>query len=196
MEMFPINPESLPPEIRALMEQQRQAADRANMEAADRVHRVESFVYGLDQESLFALSLLLGQLLGSKVRTAYWQGQVDGLLQDRHGVCSIHGVNHDAEILSAAREGSTVPGDKEFQTLTPGELASMTFGGPTAEGTARIIEDVIDLDSKMREYNLEWDDEKEKFFCVKCGYGYPSLEDRMLKPADTCPGCMAREGQG
>lgn len=163
-----------PEEFRAEME-------RREMEQQDRSHAVESFLYGLDQEGLRALSILL-QLSSQSKRTAvYFMGQADALLKDRFNVCAVHGVDHDAEAMDAlsAAQGSTNPGDK-----------------PTSVQTDRIVEAMVDQASLEDEYGIRWDDALDKFVCKKCGYGYPSLEDRMLRPPDTCPGCMAREGQG
>lgn len=53
----------------------------------------------------------------------------------------------------------------------------------------------------MEAYNL--DDLREKtdkvllgFVCMNCGQTYPSIEDRMLKAPDDCPGCHTKAAHG
>lgn len=171
-----LNPDDLPEPMRSQFLAQQKAADRAHMESIDRAHRVESFVYGQDKDGLYALSILLSQLIGNKMGVVYWQGQVDGLLQDRHNVCAIHGVDHDAEALaSIAGEGSTVADDSKV----------VTAGAVTGE-----------LMELMVEYRVSFNETVEKFYCDDCGYMYPTIEDRMMKAPDDCPGCHLKASQG
>lgn len=186
-----INPDDLPPEVKAQFVAQQQAADRAHMEAIDRAHRIESFVYGQDKDGLYALSLLLGQLIGNKVGTVYWQGQVDGLLQERHNVCSVHGVDHDAVALEAISKGSTGTGDSE---AIPDPVIPMP--GIPGEMLAALQGDLEELDRQMVEYRVSFNLDTERFYCDDCGMMYPTIEDRMLKSPDDCPGCHQRAGQG
>ena len=177
-----INPEDLPEPARTEFLNAKAAQERAHMEAIDRAHRVESFVYGLNQENLFALSLLLDQLLASGKRgTMFWSGQVTALLQDRHNVCAIHGVDHEAEGLASlvTEEGSTPIGDSL-----------------TVKGAERIFQAIEENDERMVKYRVSFDPDQNRFFCDDCGYMYPTIEDRMLKEPDDCPGCIARAGQG
>ena len=46
----------------------------------------------------------------------------------------------------------------------------------------------------MRKYNLvaAGHDESDGYRCSKCNYFYPSLEDRMLKAPEECPGCEVK----
>jgi len=178
-----INPEDLPPEIKVQLAAQQADLDRRHMQAIDRAHRVESFVYGQDQDGLYALSILLGQLIGNKVGTVYWQGQVDALLQERHNVCAIHGVNHEEEALaSLSPEGSTPTGDTELSVPQP-MLDKIEAG-------------LEELDRLMVEYRVSFNETVEKFYCDDCGYMYPTIEDRMLKAPDDCPGCHLKASQG
>lgn len=199
-----INPENLPPELREQFEAQQAAAERSHMEAIDRAHRVEGFVYGLDQDGLFALSLLLDQVLASGKRgTMFWSGQVTALLQDRHNVCAIHGVDHDAEALASLHaEGSTGTGDTP--TYGPEDLARDMDAAAASLVAERVPEKMIDrinanlevVGQQMDDYRLTFNEDTERFYCSDCGYMYPTIEDRMLKAPDDCPGCHQRAGQG
>lgn len=50
---------------------------------------------------------------------------------------------------------------------------------------------------KMEEYNLKFDLEG-RIVCANCGYHYPSVADRMLRPPgkQNCPGCVHKEKWG
>lgn len=46
----------------------------------------------------------------------------------------------------------------------------------------------------MRKYNLvaAGHDESDGYRCRKCNYFYPTIEDRMLKAPEECPGCEVK----
>jgi predicted Zn-ribbon and HTH transcriptional regulator len=67
------------------------------------------------------------------------------------------------------------------------ELAEMSGQPPTA--------DVVDENVLMKQYRLNRMDDG-KLVCRDCGYGYPSLEDRMVRAPDDCPGCKNKSKWG
>lgn len=48
----------------------------------------------------------------------------------------------------------------------------------------------------LEDYNLAPSEHEGRFVCIGCGLEYVTLEDRMLRPAHVCAGCMQRAGQG
>lgn len=50
--------------------------------------------------------------------------------------------------------------------------------------------------SLLEDYNLAPSGREGRFVCIGCGLEYVTLEDRMLRPAHVCAGCMQRAGQG
>ena len=141
--MFP----DMPDELREALQQR---AERAQLEAIEQHHRMESFIFTMDKEDLHTFSQLLNVIIDYKRMGPYFQGMADALIRERFKLCPEHMVNHDDEAL------------KEVSSL-----------------------------ENMRKYHLIFD-EKGVLRCERCGFRYSSVEDRMLKSPDDCPGCEVK----
>lgn len=186
-------------------------AQRAEMAADSYRHDVTRLFNELQLDQLMTLRNMMHQLVFSEdgKLAAYYEGQVATVLQIRHNVCPSCGVDHDKEAAEFKEDGDEVP-------PTEANLASETIGEYRDKAESQPqdkLQEMLptfdlseeDLDN-MEKYHL--DDLRDAdnhqilgFKCtgvngVECGMIYPSIEDRMLKPADSCTGCQSKAAWG
>jgi len=177
----------MPEEMR---EQLRKQHEEHQMQTENYYHSVQHLFDELNKEQLMTLRWILHNLQAEETGrlAAYYEGQIANTLQYKHDVCPGCGKNHEEEMLAAA----TVP-PAERPAEEPVN-ADVSHAGPSA-----ISDETREL---MRQYSIDdaWDQETGKFLgfiCTKgCGMMYPSLEDRMLRPADHCAGCIQKAKWG
>lgn len=133
---------------------------------------------------------------------SYHQGLVASAL-DAKGICLSCGKNHEEAILGAPE---SEPVQKEFVPPEPGDADGILVEKSTTAADARvgklnINEDAVAFSiherAQMAEYGLDtlYDPETKLlvgFYCTRCKqkYRYPSIQDRMLRDADKCLGCI------
>lgn len=140
---------------------------RQHMEQDSWSHTVFRVLSEMDKEELFVLRTLLHSAYQSNGESApYWEGIVIMTLQDKHKICAACNKNHDEELAKISQ-------DQEEQTPIPTDPAEI---------------------GSMIEYNLVY--KEGKIVCGNCGHQYASVEDRMLRKPDECPGCEQKAKWG
>ena len=173
-----LNPEDLPPEM---LEHIKQHQDQADMSAESYSNSVHHFFDSLDAEQLRTLNLMLHQIVGGtgSVLAAFYEGQVQMMMKHKHNVCPVHGVNHEEEELADMLK---VPDEPKAESLEP---HSDDAEADRQANLARFnLTEVINPETDLPQY------------VCKCGQVYVSLEDRMLKDEDDCPGCIHKAQWG
>jgi hypothetical protein len=157
---FPISPDDLPD---GFMDALREQAEQTEMSTEDFHNSVYHLFDELKPDQLVTLNKML-HIIASGSRSmlaAFYEGQVQSVLKYKHNVCPVHGVDHSQDALEDLQKADT-----------PLE---------------------IDREAAMIEYGIESfvnpDTNLPMFRCINCKQGYPSLEDRMMKDPDDCPGC-------
>lgn len=162
-----VNPEDLPPELRAHLEQHMMVTEQ-------NAHDVRDLFESLDESQLRVFRGILRIVDENPGAASYYAGVVSTQLSFRFGVCLGCGRKHDEELKDMATE-SGVP-----KTWT--DIAA-TLDTETLENLHKYHLNVIPN---------EW----PRVVCAKCGKTYVSLEDRMLREPDDCSGCHEKEMWG
>lgn len=147
-------------------------SDIANHSISD---DIESFFIERSNEELLILEKVM-QFVGRNgaIGAGFYLGKIDTIASSR-GFCVGCGATH-----GPGEKGST--SDNSEQSLEPDE-------------------DMIDPDlvALLTEFRVVFVADGEldiSVKCVDCGYVYPSLMDRMIKPPSSCPGCYIKSAQG
>jgi hypothetical protein len=195
---LPIDPE--------MLEKMRQAKDHEAMVVEDYHHGIARFLDSLNEEQLTAQKSLLHVVAAnskgsSRVIPAYYEGILIGILSAKYGICIGCENNHEklmAEQLQRESEQQDQP-PVPMDGGDPFKPGQKTVDLHIGEGGMLSDEQL----ANMEQYNL--DDLRDEdtgrlmgFVCLGCGMQYPSIEDRMLKPADKggCSGCVQKEQWG
>lgn len=195
---LPIDPE--------MLEKMRQAKDHEAMVVEDYHHGIARLFDSLNEEQLTAQKSLLHVVASnskgsSRVIPAYYEGILIGILSVKYGICIGCENNHEKLMAEQLQREA----DQQDQPTAP-----MDGGDPylPADLTVDLKVGQIGFLSdtqieNMQKYNLDDlrsadDNRLMGFVCLGCGIQYPSIEDRMLKPADKggCSGCVQKEQWG
>lgn len=158
-----------------------QQADRQHMKMTEKKTRIESFIYGLKSDDLFTMSQIFEMCASDPRAATYFEGIVDALLKDRHNICSYCGIDHDENVLGGHgknNEPVKTPHSGTIENAIPSGNDSKTSSD--AKNFAPEEEYHVDILASG------------KAVCTRCGYTYPSLEDRMLRRPEECHGCQIK----
>lgn len=163
-----INPEDIPPEVRAQIEQ-------FHMQTEQTAHDVRDFFASLDESQLRILRGLIRVMDGNSSACGYYSGVCSTTLATRFGVCLGCGRKHDEEL--AEMSGQPIPTQQNW--------ADFVAGLPS------------ELLQNLSDYHLNllpgrW----PTVACARCGIQYVSVEDRMLRKPDECSGCVQKAKWG
>lgn len=205
--------ESLPPEVKQIMEHQH---NQHQMAQEDFAHSLTRLISELDREQL-SLMMKLMQVVstkGNRFLAVHLAGVIEGELKNRFGVCGYHGVNHDEEVLlppaPEPSPASASPLDMDAMN-SQAMKESMERAEKLKHDSRRRAEagELNDEDrANMERYHL--DDAYQEgtgqflyFLCTgivgsngPCGTSYPSIEDRMLREPEHCSACFERVKHG
>lgn len=181
--------ENMPPELQSYVQGKM-------MEQEAKVMSIDSLIEGLDLETGLALADLLstiGESASPAAAVAYFEGMIRGRLSGKFDVCALHGVNHEAEQMNALKDsmfpgGSTEDLSEEMKREEAAIAIESDLDLYNVGFTRLITDDNTDSLEELRS--------TEAVTCMACGYRYPSLEDRMLKPPTECPGCQIKSAHG
>lgn len=191
--MFFVNPDDLPPEVKAQMDQAEMAADSYR-------HDATRFLTELSEDQLVTFRNMMHNLVfeESGKLAAYYEGMAGAFANLRFNICPSCGVNHDKEAAG-------------FHSEDQSNLARETIGeyqdaASKQTDNAQSMLPSFDLSEEdlqhMKKYHL--DDVRDAdnhqiiaFRCtgvnnIPCGMTYPSIEDRMLREPDECSGCQTK----
>lgn len=154
-------------------------ADIAAMERADMTNAIYGLFRELGQDHLFALSNLLNMIASLEdpaVGASHFEGYAKAILELKFDVCPSHNINHARVEL----EGEFAPEDNSNASTK------------TRDDSENIQS--LENPALIKRYRLV---KVEGFlYCDDCGMRYPSLEDRMIKEPDDCPGCHTKSAHG
>lgn len=189
-------------------QQEQMQADelRRQMELDNFRHGYQRLFLELDRDQLQTLRDMLHALArtNNDPLAASWEGMAAMSLRLRFGVCTSCEVNHDEELQTPTKPPSTRPEPELVTTDT-----EAFFVRQEADTPLPIFGSITDEDrQRMAEFHL--DDVYEEgsgvllyFACTgikgtssPCGMTYPSIEDRMKRPAEDCSGCFERMAHG
>lgn len=145
-------------------------------------HDVQRLFDELSVDHLVTLRMLLHQIAsgGLESYAAYLEGIAAATLHVKHNRCAGCGKDHNEELLAPSEKVDTTeprvePGDELM--VTDDENLSVEENYKRNLKLFRVAhpEDLPGMGGPV--------------VCVDCSYGYPSLEDRMLRSPDDCPGC-------
>lgn len=185
-----------PEQIAAAMQAQNERAEIA-MESFR--HNSQRLFEELDEVQLTTLRDMFHgiSMSAESIMAAYYEGMASQLLKDKFNICQSCGVNHDKEDLT--------PSDLLLKQST--ESIAWPSPGSDEQPVLPLFEEMSDGQKEMMaKYHLDdlRDDESGAllgFVCTgvtgkPCGMTYPTIEDRMLKAPDDCPGCQVRAAHG
>lgn len=173
--------EDLPPEVQEQIKNQQVMAEMSTENYSTAVFNLFD---ELSSDQLQTLNTMFYNIVISprgQLLAAHYQGQVQMANKFKYNICPLHGVNHDKEI----------PGQGPDDQVPP---------EPTPEAPAGTWEPSQDDKINMSVYGLSFKISEEThlplFYCVNCSMSYPSIQDRMLKDSDNCPGCIQKAQWG
>lgn len=206
----------LPPEIQVALQQQ---ADHERMHTVDNTHAVKQLLDDLNEDQLRALDLIIKHVSKSEATAGYFRGKIEMIQQIKFDKCPC-GDEHDpdkmefepptepnaATVAEAVSEFVTNASDEELDPIHR-MLAGEDEDDTEVLKEARALYD--DKAALMAEYGVEANPDHglppyaeeyspQPLRCVRCGKGYPSLEDRMLRKPDLdgCGGCQEKSAWG
>jgi hypothetical protein len=168
--MFGLNPEDIPPEVRAQLD--RQHAQRQTLRT-----ELRYFMKELDPHKLWLLRMLFSSIAhdddAPDKQAAYWEGVITGYLE-QGGICPGCGRDHIAEEFP----GTASPVSEESKPDSPKTPI------------------VLDRQALLDEYEVtpELDPDTGRVVCRNCKTVYLNLEDRMVKK--DCHGCQRKDAWG
>lgn len=184
----------------------KEAQDRREMEISAFQHDFQRLFEELPEEQLRVIRTMM-QLVECEhnINAAKWEAMIAWAMKVRFGTCVTCGVNHDTELHVPEHEPES--GSDHVQVLV---------GEVLIEEAAKAVDPEADdlfgftdtQRGQMAEYHLDdvYDEDTGKllyFACTgiegmkgPCGVTYPSIEDRMLKPPESCSGCFQRMMHG
>lgn len=176
-----------PPEV---VEAMRAHHDQQVMVADALRHDLQRMLDEMATEHLVTLREVLHRgFNGNDAIFPYIEGQIVAVLQWKHGVCGGCGTKHD-DISSLLPDPQGVESPVDNLIKEHGEPFE-----PVNQA---------EFDTMMEKYNLRLPNEGEvvmsekemPVICKGCNMLYQSIEDRMLRPADECHGCIQKAAWG
>lgn len=188
MEFFGI-PVGDPEQIRAAQERQEMQADAIR-------HDIDNLLESLTLEEVTTLRYIIRQMTHNEHYGPYLDGTLGAMLKYKFGVCGC-GHNHEADLL-AMHDTPVVPSPEQVEAYGSDAQAVAEHGEPFEPVNQ------AEFDAKLEEYNLRHPEPGEvtagpgeyPFVCKGCGMLYQSIEDRMLRAADDCAGCVHKAKWG
>lgn len=220
MQIFGLDPDNLPDDLpegikTAIVAAQNQH-ERAHMNMEAKAHMVERFVNDMDSENLTAFMHLLSMIYhsgDSEHDLMYWIGRVETTLQLKFNLCPACGKDHDLEASEQLAAAADEIKEEQAMSTNPDVPMSPIESAETADELTRFDRELHlqpqyegykwlpQVEALMIEYRI--DDAYEEvskifvgFNCVDCGISYPTIADRMLKPANECHGCFQKAANG
>jgi hypothetical protein len=199
---------SNPEEFAAHMQEH---ANQEHMSYTDSVHKVKDFLDGLDRDGLEALDIILRSVIVQADTAHMVRGQITQIAHKKFDICPC-GEDHDPAKefqtpLLPQQKAPTIPNTATEHGGRPIEDVELPGDETSQERAAReMVEATVLTDEElMSEYGLELDPNygkpmsegmmpPQKYRCINCQSGYPSLQDRMLKPPGVigCSGCQQK----
>lgn len=137
-----------------------------------------------DRDTLATLRWLFHACIDGDYTAAHYEGMVTASIISRFKWCSTCGGDHDFHLTDDMSQM------EEKQLPDPAqELPSDPESPDKQESTLTRVRRLMNEYRLSRHYD-------GSICCRDCGYPYPSLEDRMLKPPDICPGCFQKSAFG
>lgn len=188
-----------------MMRRMQEQADRKDMQVDDYRHGTARFFDSLSEEQLSALREMVHVIVTnaeptSRTVPAYYEGVVSGLLHAKFKVCLGCDHNHERVMAEQMQQSENLAPNPAMDGGDP--FRPVGIGSVDLEVGQEGVLSVAQV-QHMMEYNL--DDLRDQdtnvligFVCLHCKKQYPSIEDRMLRPADKsgCPGCVHKEQWG
>lgn len=176
-----------PEEIQAAM-------DRSEMQKDEFHHTLEGIWLSLTDDQLLTLSSYFHSICHSNDGMLHLSMVAGRLLQrraERMKVCALDGKDHEAELkeMSGQAEKPEKPVAKKpiKERIIDEEAPLADWVEPVQEGGDPRVLKAVETAGNMVKYHLEY--KGNDLNCSLCGYWYPSLEDRMMKSPEDCPGC-------
>lgn len=207
-----------PPEwIQKRLDEQREELkhqhDLYHANAENSAHEYENFVYSLTHEQAqYMMQFLSGLLNQSNVgKTAAMSATLADIVRTdavRRNVCPACNKNHDDELDTVVNDPSYGPEVILSDSPLPGDDAQPETDQPITvpENFYTQGDDIAQYLELCHAYGVERvPGMRNKVRCVRpkpfnqkgqCGYEWPSLDDRMMRPADECPRCIQANKTG
>ena len=135
-------------------------------------HEVIRLTQTLDLEDLVLLRQMFHGIAHAEhpgALSSYYEGLLAHAQLSRFNYCPACGVDHDQELREHLAGLET-----EHASITPETLKIYSLDDLRDEDTGALL----------------------GYVCTKCGYRYPSVEDRMKRDPDDCPGCIQKTKWG
>ena len=144
--------------------------EKHRMEHETSQHEFKHFWDSLDEQQLKMLRRLFTNAANESHAAAFYSGLAVAQLDSRHEVCLGCGEKHSEQLKKlVSDESKTDEPEPEPEKIEPGTPAYAIA---------------------CSKYTVVPTGENHQVKCVKCGFEYVSLEDRMRRKPDECTGCI------
>lgn len=186
-----------------ISDEMKRQIDQHMMAQESLIHDIKRFFEEVPQEHLVTLGYLLRRIGDDDTGKlcSYFEGVITQTLALKYDVCGGCGQSHDEQIPVQEEQLFEMPDEVDLASepsdIEPPEVEPDWAVEATAGNMQLTKQDI----QNMGEYHLDdlRDSETNEllgFICTGCGLQYVSIEDRMLRPADSCQGCFLKSAHG